>query len=131
MSKIKVKKAYVEVYEDTYADGEGKYVNEWSLDELAGKEFRTGQDLVNAIARVDGVYTTDIGDYVYIDGRIDSDAEVNADNYTPTDAEYDAWKRGELMLYCAHLYVHVLVVPDEYSHEMTEEEAEAFGFYTY
>lgn len=129
--KIRVDYAGVEVYEDTYNEGEGDYVNYWEVD-VAGRTFNNVDELVAAVNKASyGVFSADKGDYVYIDGRIDTDAEVDVDNDTPSDEQYEEWKAGEIMLYVARLAIGVTMVPDGYDHEMTEEEAESFGLPVY
>lgn len=129
--KLYIDYASVEVYEDTYEDGEGQYVNSWDISEIVGDTYDDVDALITAINKASGVFSTDKSDYYYIDGRIDTAAEVNVDNYEPTEDEYALWKRGELMLYAAHLSVGVTMVPTGFEHEMTEEEAEAFGLEVY
>lgn len=127
--RIRIKYAEVEVCEDSYEEGELNYVNSWDIDSLKHQEFDDINSLIEAIADASYIFTADKGDYVYIDGRIDTDATVNSDNELPSDEEYAAWRRGELMLYNAHLMVGLEMVPNGYTHDMTEEEAEAFGLY--
>lgn len=129
--KIRVDYAEVEVYEDSYEEGEGAYVNSWDIDALKGMTFDTAEDLVKAIAKNSWVFSEDLADYVYIDGRIDTDATVDVNNETPSDADFVAWRKGELMLYNAHLLCGVTMVPTGTEHEMTPEEAEAFGLSVY
>lgn len=129
--RIRIDYANVEVDEDSYEEGELDYVNSWSIDSLKGKTFDNVDELVQAINRAEWVFSADKSDYVYIDGRIDTDAAVNVDNVEPSKDEYEAWKRGELMLYNAHLMVGVTMVPAGMDHEMTPEEAESFGLEVY
>ena len=117
---------YVEVLEDGYETGEGEYVKEWTFD-ISGT-YNNMQEVVDAIANEVGT-TNDVEDYVYIDGRIDTDMEQNAEGLRPTDAEYEAWRRGEETLYVAHISVYLNVGAE--IHEMTEDEAEAFGLPLY
>lgn len=125
--KIRVDYATVEVSEDSYNEGELDYVNSWTIDSLVGKTFNNVDELIKAINNAEWVFSDNKSDYVYIDSRIDTDATVNVDNEEPSEYEYEAWKRGELMLYNAHLMVGVTMVPTGLEHDMTEEEAESFG----
>lgn len=128
--------ADVEVCEDTYDGGEGDYVNRWSVPGLRGKEYDSLQELVSAIHDADDIFSDSLVDYQYIDGRIDTDAEVDVDNYEPSEADYQMWRNGDLMLYVAHLCVGVTVneyryingeLDDEVTRELTEEDVEDTG----
>lgn len=127
---IKIKYAEVEIDEDSWEEGELDYVTRYSIDSLEGQEFEDIDSLIKAIADESFIFTADKDDYVYIDGRIDTDATVNADTELPSEEEYEAWKQGKLMLYTAHLFCGLEMVPKGYKHDMTEEEAESFGLYT-
>lgn len=126
--KIRVDYADVDVHEDSWEEGELDYVNSWDLNhELANKTFNTVDELIKAVADTSFCFSDDKGYYAYIDGHIDTDATVNADNEEPSNEEYEAWKRGEIMLYNAYLRIGVTMVPTGMEHKMTEEEAESFG----
>lgn len=126
--KILVKsKAYVEVYEDDYEEGEGDYANAWDFD-VRG-EYDSAEELVKAIAKNSFIFSDKVKDYSFIDSTIQTSAFVNNDNEEPSKAEIEAWKNGELKLYNAYLSVLVSCVMGE--HEMTEDEAEEFGFEIY
>lgn len=128
--KIRVDYAEVDVYVDSWDEGELDYVNSWDLNhELANKTFNNVDDLVKAVAKVSFCFSDDKGDYGYVDGNIDTDATVNNDNEEPSGEEYEAWKRGDIILYNAHLRIGVTMVPVGMDHKMTEEEAESFGLY--
>ena len=117
-------KAYVDVYEDDYEQGEGAHVNTWEAD-VRGT-YRSIQDLVNAISQYG--FSDNVSDYGYIDGRIFTDAMVDVDNDEPSAAQIEAWKRGEEQLYAARFDVTVNVGD---VHPMTEEEAESLGIGIY
>lgn len=118
---------YVDVAVDSYEQGEGKQVNSWTF--TIADSFRTAQDLIDDIAESSFIFSNDINDYVFLDGSLQTDATVNADNDIPTQEELEAWKRGELELYVAHLWVRLDVGAS--THMMTEDEAEAFGLSVY
>ena len=126
--KIIVKsKAYVDIAVDDYEQGALNLVNSWDFD-VRG-EYDTLQELIDRIADESYIFSNNIADYYYMDGRIGTSAMVDADNSVPTDGQYEAWKRGEENLYIADLYLSLEVGGG--SHEMTEEEAEAFGLALY
>lgn len=126
MNIIIDRSGFVEVYEDSYERGEGDFANEWDFD-IEGT-YNTIQVVIDEIANSTGA-TNDPNDYVFIDGRIDTDMEQNANGDYPSDEEFEAWKRGELQLYVAHIGVPLKVGAS--IHEMTEDEAEAFGLSVY
>lgn len=118
---------YVDVMVDSYEQGEGEQVNSWTFQVADG--FRTAQELIDDIAESSGIFSNDINDYVVLDSSLQTDATVNAENDIPTEEELEAWKRGELELYVAHLWVGLQV--GSKTHDMTEDEAEAFGLSVY
>lgn len=118
---------YVDVLVDSYEQGEGEQVNSWTFQVADG--FQSAQELINDIADSSGIFSDDINDYVVLDSSLQTDATVNAENEIPTEEELEAWKRGELELYVAHLWVRLQV--GSKTHDMTEDEAEAFGLSVY
>lgn len=118
---------YVDVMVDSYEQGEGEQVNSWTFQVADG--FRTAQELIDDIAESSGIFSNDINDYVVLDSSLQTDATVNAENDIPTEEELEAWKRGELELYVAHLWVRLQV--GSATHDITDEEAEAFGLSVY
>ena len=130
--KIRVDYAEVDVHENSWEEGELDYVNSWDLNyELEDKTFDTVDELIKTVSDVTFCFPNDKNYYCYIDGRIDGDVTVNEDNEEPSNEELEAWKRGELMLYNAHLRIGVTMVPTGMEHKMTEEEAENFGLQIY
>lgn len=118
---------YVDVMVDSYEQGGGEQVNSWTFQVADG--FRTAQELIDDIAESSGIFSNDINDYVVLDSSLQTDATVNAENEIPTEEELEAWKRGELELYVAHLWVRLQV--GSATHDITDEEAEAFGLSVY
>ena len=120
-------RAYVEVYEDSYEQGEGEFSEDWDF--TIDTSFDNAQELIDDISDSVGIFTKNLSDYVFLDGSLQTDATVNEYNELPTDEELEAWTRGEIKLYVAHLWVDLEVGSG--SHEMTDDEAEAFGFSLY
>ena len=129
--KIKVKYATVEVYQDSYNEGELGWCNSWELYGIAGREFDNIEDLIKAINQADFIFSDNKENYIYIDGRIDTDAFVNNENFEPTAGEIEAWKKGEIMLYNARLMVGICLVPDKYEFDFTAADAEKYGIEVY
>lgn len=120
--------AFVDITEDDYEHGASTQItNSWDFD-VRG-EYDTLQELVDAIANNSYVFSNNIADYYYLDGRLGTSATVDVDNDIPSDSQIEAWKRGEETLYIADLYLALEVGGG--SHEMTEDEAEAFGLSIY
>lgn len=118
---------YVDVAVDDYEKGELNHVNSWEFDIADG--FKTAQELVDDIAESSYIFSNDINDYVVLDSSLQTDALVNAENELPSDDEVERWKRGELELYIAHLWVKLKV--GVATHDMTDDEAEKFGLSVY
>ena len=120
-------KAYVDVTEYDFEQGAvGPYVNSWEFD-VRG-EYNSIGELVRAISENSYVFSEDVGDYYYMDGSIRTSATVDVDNSKATDAQIDAWQRGEEKLYIADMYLDIKVGT---VHEMTEDEARDFGISIY
>ena len=127
----------VEVCEDSYENGEGDYYDGWTFPSYE-YEYDDIEKLMEDISDISDVpFTSNPSDYVYIDGRIDTDAFVAEDYLTPTDADMELWRDGEMTLYNAHLFCHIVVVERAYTaeggfddpveHDMTIEDAEELG----
>ena len=116
--------AYVEVYEDSCELGEGEFSDSWEFS--IGTQFDNSQEMIDDISDSVGIFTKNLSDYVFLDGSLQTDATVNEFNEIPTDEEVEAWTRGEIKLYVAHLWIGLEVGGG--SHQMTDDEAEAFGF---
>ena len=119
---------YVDVMVDNYEQGEGEQVNSWDFS-VSSEPYNSAQELIDDIARHSGIFSNNIADYVVLDGSLQTDAEVTVDNEIPTDADYEAWKRGELELFVAHLWVNLQVGAE--THDITDDEAEGFGLSVY
>lgn len=130
----------VEVYEDSYEDGEGAFVNARDLKEYDGTRFNSLQEVISLIAKRD-IYNDDYikpenwmaFEYDDKNGtlRLDTDVLVDVDNYPADDSDIEQWKRGELKLYNAHYNVYVrceytAVVPKD----AIERETKDLGFDT-
>lgn len=127
--KIRINYAEIEITVDNYEHGEGETINAYSLNyALKGKTFETAGELVKAINDAEPALSDNVGDYVFIDGRIDTDALVNDDNERPEAGELEAWKAGKTNLYNLHLFVGLSLVEER---EFTETDAEKHGIEIY
>lgn len=119
--------AFVDITEDDYEQGAvGPYVNSWDFD-VRG-EYNSADELIKAIANNSYVFSDKLEDYYFMDGSLRTSAEVDVDNEIPSEGQYEAWKRGEEQLYIADMYLAIEVGS---VHEMTDDEAEAFGLQIY
>ena len=119
-------KAYVDITRDDYEQGALDYVNSWDFD-VRG-EYDDIQSLIDAISVNSYVFSSMLSDYYFLDGSLHTSATVNNDNEIPTESEIELWKRGEENLYIADLYLPLSVGS---VHDMTEDEASAFGLDIY
>ena len=118
---------YIDVYEDGYETGEGKYIEQWT-ESLSG-EYNNLQELIDELHDINEFCTTDLGNYVFFDGRLCTDATTNRDYEEPTEDELEKFKSGEINLCLIHIDIplEVGVKP----HTMTDAEAEQFGAEVY
>jgi hypothetical protein len=66
----------------------------------------------------------DLNDWGVFDGRISTNFLADEDALVASDAEIEAWKRGEQTLYMVDVYIPVKV---GYVRDITEEDADALG----
>lgn len=126
MKIIVQSKAYVDITRDDYEQGALDYVNQWDFD-VRG-EYDDIQSLIDKISVESYVFSSMLSDYYFLDGALHTSATVNNDNEIPTESEIELWKRGEENLYIADLYLPLSVGS---VHDMTEDEASAFGLDIY
>lgn len=117
----------VEIYEESYTEGEGDLITTWDFP-LKG-QYANAQELVNDIAESSGIFSNKLEDYVYLDGTLQTSALVSLENDEPTEEELAAWQNDEFELYSQNLILPVEVGSG--THEMTEDEAKAFGISIY
>lgn len=116
--------AFVDIMEDDYEQGAtGSYINQWDFD-VRG-EYDSAQALVDAIEKNSYVFSNNLQDYYVLDGALHTSAMVDNDNEIPSDSQIEAWKRGEETLYIADMYLSLEIGA---VHDMTDDEAESFGF---
>ena len=122
------KKGTIDFCEDSYEHGELAEVSYTDFD-VRGI-YNSPEELVKAIQSNTGMYYgLEPSDFGFYDGAIETSDLVDKDNSQPSEEQKELWRKGELKLYAAYLWLPVEVVSDR--HEMTEEEAKAFGFTHY
>lgn len=112
---IKVKYAVVDVHEDSYEDGEGKYVQSYDVDGVNGRTFDSIKSLISAIDRMMCLPGPDKDKSKLFslmeedDGsvRLVTDVMQNDDGEYPSSIEIEDWKTGDLTLYSAFVDVKV------------------------
>lgn len=124
MKILVTKKGTIDCYVDDYENGEGDYANSWDFD-VRG-EYDSAEDLIKAIAKETYLFDFGIKDFVFTDGAIQTTDLVDEESIKADKHDIELWKKGEKILYSATMYLPLECVSDK--HEMTEDEAEEFGF---
>lgn len=101
--------ANVDVHEDSFENGEGKYVHSYSIDTVKGHTFPGVQAIIKAI---DETMYADLEPKNFSlmeeeDGtvRLVTDVMQNEDGEKPSETEYAEWRAGKLALYSAFIDV--------------------------
>jgi len=116
-AKIRVDSVSIDVYEDSYEEGEGKNVNSYSRNELEGKILNPNQ-LVKFLH--DELYTSDEPtNYSILDNAIFTSQLVDEDGSKASESEIDQWKKGNLNLYSENIRIGVSII---FPTETTDEE---------
>jgi len=114
----------ISVYEDSYEDGEGKFVNAYDLG--MNKKY-TLKELMKEFSYFG--FSDDPKDYMFGDhngySEIVSDCMQNKNGDEPTKDEIEAWKKDEIILYNARLSAHIYEVG---VHDVSFEDAKEIGF---
>lgn len=125
MKILVTKKGTIEVSEDDYEKGMGDFVNSWDFD--CRGEYDSAEDLIKAIQKETYLFDDyKVSDFVFYDGNIMSSDMVDEDNMKADKRDIDLWEKGEKKLYIADMFLSLECVSDK--HEMTDDEAEQFGF---
>jgi hypothetical protein len=119
--------AYVEIYEDSYEEGEGDFANSYDfLKEFRIKtKFSSISDLIAMLGDQGFGYSTK--DYSYYNGTISGSLLGDNDNYPVKEnsKEFKLWKEGNLTLYVQHLTCVIKITRSVY---LLEDEAKDLGF---
>ena len=140
MKKVyKITSCSTDVYEDSYAEGEGAFCNHWNIDDvcsLSGTEFDSLKELLEKVGDKYLVLpykqdSANIKDYWFhfaddsLDDelRFDNDCLVDVNNERVDDNDIERWKKGTEKLYNAHtiLYVKAVYTEDVKLSEMEED----------
>ena len=124
MKILVTKKGVVECYEDDYENGEGDFANSWDFD-VRG-EYDSAEDLIKAIVKETYLFDFKVDEFGFMDGAIQTSDLVDEESIKADKHDIELWKKGEKTLYSANMTLPLECVSDK--HEMTDDEAEEFGF---
>ena len=125
--KFLVNKCFVDVYEDSYEEGELDWENNYyisfdgtyTLDELMKKLSNYG-------------FSNNPKDYVWWDenkfSELITDALLCEDETEPSKKELEMWQNGEIKLYNHHLSMNIQLIDVR---DLTDKDAKEFGFSLY
>lgn len=112
---------WVTMHEDSYENGEGKFVNEWDID-IRGT-YSSMQDFIKAVQKYEDV-PSDPDNWGIFDGRLITNFLADSDSISANDREIEAWKRGEETLYLVDVNIPVKLIT---TRELTDDDADMLG----
>lgn len=124
MKILVTKKGVVDCYEDSYEEGELGYARSWDFD-VRG-EYDSAEDLIKAIVKATYLFDFKVDEFIFTDGAIQTSDLVDEESIKADKHDIELWKKGEKTLYSANMWLHLECISDK--HEMTDDEAEEFGF---
>lgn len=124
MKILVTKKGVVDCYEDSYEEGELSYARSWDFD-VRG-EYDSAEDLIKAIVKETYLFDFKVDEFSFMDGAIQTSDLVDEESIKADKHDIELWKKGEKTLYSANMWLHLECISDK--HEMTDDEAEEFGF---
>ena len=117
-------KGDITVYEDSYEEGEGDYVQSYPLDIRGEYSLK---DLMKQLSYYG--FSDDPKDYMFWDengfSEIMSDCTQNDDGEEPSKSEIEQWEKGEITLYVARLSAHIYKIGTS---DLSYEDAKELGF---
>lgn len=124
MKILVTKKGVVDSYEDSYEEGELGYARSWDFD-VRGEQD-SAEDLIKAIVKETYLFDFKVDEFSFMDGAIQTSDLVDEESIKADKHDIELWKKGEKTLYSANMWLHLECISDK--HEMTDDEAEEFGF---
>ena len=124
MKILVTKKGVVDCYEDSYEEGELGYARSWDFD-VRG-EYDSAEDLIKAIVKETYLFDFKVDEFIFTDGAIQTSDLVDEESIKADKHDIELWKKGEKTLYSANMWLPLECILDK--HEMTDDEAEEFGF---
>ena len=126
MLYIGVNKGLIEVTKDDYENGaETSPCRSWDFS-LSEHMFENLQEFIDTLKKDTGLEIKE-DDISFFEGSIRFSVMVDVIDTTPTELQYERWKKGEINLYIADGYIPACYIPD-LPVEMTDEQAKDFGF---
>jgi len=108
-SKIRIDHISVDVYEDSYEEGEGEHYDTYTFD--ADNDSVPVNSLVEYLSNLLGV-SDNPKDYSIMDSVVHYSQLVDKDYNRPSNSEKEQWKRGDLKLYSANYTIHVTLIDE-------------------
>ena len=108
--KLYLKHFVATIHEDSYEEGEGNYVNEFS--ENINMSFDSGKDLLEYI-KSNIIYDSSAEFFVFEDGRVSCSLMVDNNNSSASKSEIERWKKGEEKLYVADYSFTITIMQEE------------------
>ena len=104
MNRYRIESVHT-VNEDSYTEGEGKFVNEWYQNLTISAE--------NVLDAIKQFYKEEL--YMnYVSGNTETDENrlfdsriVDKDNTKPSEWQIEEWKKGEILLYSENITLYV------------------------
>jgi hypothetical protein len=126
MLYIGVNKVLIVVTKDDYENGaETSPCNCWEFS-LSEHMFENLQEFIDTLKKDTGLDIKE-DDISFFEGSIRFSVMVDSINTTPTELQYEGWRKGAVDLYIADGYIPACYLPD-LPVEMTDEQAKDFGF---
>jgi hypothetical protein len=108
--KLYLKHFVATIHEDSYEEGEGNYVNEFS--ENINMSFDSGKELLEYI-KSNIIYDSSAEFFVFEDGRVSCSLMVDNNNSSASKSEIERWKKGEEKLYVADYSFTITIMQEE------------------
>lgn len=129
------------VNEDSYENGEGKYVNCWSLSEnfdsrILLKDYDSIEEILKTLNEKYLYHSgNDVKNwYIFEDPdlkteiRFDTDQQVDEDNHEASEYKLELWKQDKMKLYAAHTVLYVkAIIYEEVNYDEMYKEAKNIG----
>jgi hypothetical protein len=93
------------VYEDSYTEGEGRFVNEW--DQKSTVSAESVQDAIKEYYKKELYMEYKPEDTETDENRLYDSRMVDENNYTPSESQIESWKKGELTLYAENITLYI------------------------
>ena len=93
------------VYEDSYTEGEGAFVNEWDQNRTISAE--NVQDAIKEYYKKELCMEYKPENTEADENRLYDSRMLDKDSYTPSEAQIAEWKEGDLTLYVENITLYI------------------------